>query len=303
VERGLRERHGTRTVFAVGNVIYFASSAPILKSDRTGEPRGSIIFVRRLPEDFFRVLERDTGARISLLPNSPGGISQEADTSEEFARIVVDLSPENVMPEKIVLEVLQPRVVLREGKVTLQYTAAFLILSIVLIGILMAALIEQRVVRRALSIGTQLLTIRKAKDDSRRIVLTGQDELNDLARSINALLDEVDQRMREIEASRDSIHSQAIVFATQVEKLASLHASAQNRERDVSHLLLSFLGQLDLSISDAAQAVTKLREAELGPKAYQQLLRLNRSWEQVRGIMKEARTALDNRPNSNNPEK
>jgi sensor domain CHASE-containing protein len=303
VARALRERHGTRSVFAIGGVIYFAASAPILRSERTGEPRGAIIFVRQLPEDFFRILERDTEARISLRTDPASGSSTEPDTSEDFVRTVVELSPQNVLPEKIALQVLHPRAILREGRVTLQYTAGFLMVSIMVIGVLMAALIEQRVVRRALSIGTQLLTIRRAKDHTRRIELTGHDELNELSCSINGLLDEVEQRMSEIEASRDSIHSQAIVFATQVEKLTSHHASAQNRERDVSHLLLSFLGQLDLSISEAAQAVTKLREAELGPKAYQQLLRLNRCWEQVRAIMKEARTALDNHPAAGNSPK
>jgi len=97
------------------------------------------------------------------------------------------------------LTVAIPRDMWSEAVKTIDFYISILIFGAIIILAMMWWLLQSQIVNRLLHVGKELITIAKSSKFSRRIQVSGADELADIPRSINVLLDVIQASQQELE--------------------------------------------------------------------------------------------------------
>lgn len=186
-------------------------SKPVLKSDGQGPAQGTLIMGRYLNE--FELENLSENANISLIPintlnlpidlqnlvNSPIHVQAvNANTTVGYS-LLYGISGNPSM----ILKVEIPRIIYK----TYEKATFYLTLSIIIVGILAAILvyynIDKNLLRRLEKITSSVLKIKNSNDLSSRIPVLGNDELSDLALSVNEMLHSLEKSNIELEKSEE----------------------------------------------------------------------------------------------------
>jgi methyl-accepting chemotaxis protein len=145
------------------------------------------------------------------------------------------------------------------------------------IGAVMLSLLQFTVIRRVIHLSNDMKAIEQSRDVSRRVAVTGNDEIRDLASSANFMLSAIADAQAEIEEGRTLLHKQASKFAEQLESTSEKRMLAERRERELSAYLQSLVVQLEAAAGDlgaiensspaAREVVTALRRVSAESKA------------------------------------
>lgn len=93
----------------------------------------------------------------------------------------------------LVLTAEIPRDISKQGTSTMLYFLTLLLISGLLVGIVMVALIEQTVLSRLLSLSSHVSSIGAVRDFSARVSVPGNDEITNLATNVNSMLGELEK--------------------------------------------------------------------------------------------------------------
>ncbi|WAC05294.1 MAG: PAS domain S-box protein [Methanoregula sp.] len=93
----------------------------------------------------------------------------------------------------LVLAAEIPRDISKQGTSTILYFLTLLLISGIIVGIVMVALVERTVLSRLLSLSSHVSTIGTGRDFSARVSVPGNDEITDLATNVNSMLGELEQ--------------------------------------------------------------------------------------------------------------
>jgi HAMP domain-containing protein len=96
-----------------------------------------------------------------------------------------------------------PRSVYLEGRQTVTYLVISLLVTCLVFGGIIAFILERNVLSRILHLGRDLQHIGLTADPTLRVNLSGNDELTQLARSINHTLDSLNEANREVRQSQE----------------------------------------------------------------------------------------------------
>ena len=193
------------------------SSAPILPSIATGEPRGALIWGRYIDEGLVSRLAEQTALTLTMKTVTP------TETEPDFVEVLPILLNQQttIQPRSSeiiegytllrdidgqpaqILEVVMPRSIYQQGQNSLSYFLG----SLVLVGVISAGAIGvmlERVVLSRLEYLTRHVTqIQASGDIASRVSLKGSDELTSLATSVNAMLETL-QAQEKIKLARDN---------------------------------------------------------------------------------------------------
>ncbi|MEG4575006.1 CHASE4 domain-containing protein [Microcoleus sp. N3A4] len=184
------------------------TSRPILTTKSTGPIRGTLVFGRNLDAAGIAKLSRIT--RLPLIVHSVNEARLPADfqkarekLSEKKPILVSPLSEESIAGYTLIRDIYDrpalllrvdiPREIYRQGQISLLY----LLVSVGLAGVGLVGctllLLEHLVLSRLSGLAKAVNCISSSQDLSVRLPVTGEDELSDLARTINGMLGAIAQ--------------------------------------------------------------------------------------------------------------
>ena len=187
---------------AAGGVIWIddqpwlAAVCPILPSDATGEPRGELLIGRRLDAPRLEALAAIAGASFTLAlepaPPTEGmvqGIAEvPAGLGGQGSRVVLSRAPHDAHGGTAAHTALAVNLVL---------------VSIISLGSL-GVLLDLRVLRRLAKFSDFAAQIRQGRAEGSRLPVDVGDEIDTLAASVNALLDQVERSTAQLR--HDALH-------------------------------------------------------------------------------------------------
>ncbi|GIV98466.1 MAG: hypothetical protein KatS3mg057_3123 [Herpetosiphonaceae bacterium] len=187
---------------------------PILTSDKMGPSRGTLLFGRYLDDPVIaRIAER---TRLSLDLRRADDPQLSADLQEarrtlwrESDILVQPLSAETVAGytlledihknPALLVRVEMPRRIYTQGKTTIFYFVVSLIAAGLIFGGAVMLLLERVVLSRLARLSSRVSEIGAQSDFAARVPPAGNDELSDLAKAINGMLDALEEAEHKIE--------------------------------------------------------------------------------------------------------
>ncbi len=179
---------------------------PILTSEGTGPVRGSLIFGRFLDPGEIRRLENATHLKIGIVPEKktplstdvfqPGKEAQPSDTISVMplneALIRGNTLYRDILGKPVfLLQVDMPRDIYQQGISSVRVLMLALLLTGLAFGGMILFLLERFILSRLSHLNRDIRNIGVTRNLSMRVALRGNDELTDLARSINGMLEEL----------------------------------------------------------------------------------------------------------------
>lgn len=190
-------------VWMVDGAPALLSYKPILRSDLTGPPRGTLIFGRRLGDDLLSGLSEFTKTRVSLLPlDSPAvsgklhvalrsGILPEGPAVELLDRrraAGYDVLTDGAGSPSCILRCEGNRVDRTAYLITAAFVGATLLCGLMASGIAAKYLLDRLLFRRLSKLHALVAEVQRTRDYSLRADGQGGDEVGELASAFNSLL-------------------------------------------------------------------------------------------------------------------
>lgn len=202
------------------------SSRPIMKSDRTGPFRGTLIMGRFLNSKEIEHLSAVTKLPITIYRFDDSGLP--LDLRKAQSRLSLDspiiLSPLNddtisgyalikdvYGTPRLILRTEMPRGIYQQGLATERYFIILLLGIGLLFGAVTLFLLEKSVLSRLSYLGNNVSKIGMSKNPSERVTIGGEDELSGLANDINSMLESLEQSQKELRRSENK--NQALLDA------------------------------------------------------------------------------------------
>ncbi len=194
----------------------FVVSQPILKTDGTGPSAGSLIIGRYITSEEINNAFNDTDSSVTVIPYDEIIKSSELKNTyknlSSGTSIFVNAVNDNTTTAYTLINTLYDDhgFILRFNMTrpiyqTYQLGVLHLLIIILILGIILGALIlyylDKTLLKRLDTISSKIIYIRKTQDLSERIPVSGDDELSDLAISVNEMLNSLQNSKEKIESS------------------------------------------------------------------------------------------------------
>ncbi|MEW5772451.1 MAG: CHASE4 domain-containing protein [Thermodesulfobacteriota bacterium] len=230
------------------------ASRPILDSANQGPVRGALVAGRMLDAEEVSALAARTKLDLRLREVwAPDLTAREADALGRLkganAPVVRPLNYEltdghALVPDvsgrpALLLTVRMPRDISRAGHRTAVFNLATIIVVCTALSLAVLLLLGRLVVWPISELGAQVSRIGRRRDFSERVSTTGQEELDRLAQSINAMLGELEESQRGLEArvqerTRELRSAQLSLQAEVAERRQAAEALQQARDEAVA---------------------------------------------------------------------
>ncbi len=203
---------GATGILSLPDGFLLVASRPILRTDKSGPSRGTLITGRWLDDSGIEAIGRRT--RLALTGYRPADPAAPADVRDAAAAMspgrdirVRVLSEETIAGyllladldgrPALLLRLTTPRMTYERGRAGLRYLLIALALVGLVFGAVALGLVERLVLARLAALGTEVGRIAATGDLSDRLALSGSDELARLAGDINGMLAALDRARRE----------------------------------------------------------------------------------------------------------
>ncbi len=217
-QNGALNKDGISGILLLPEGPMLIASTPILSTEKEGPARGSLIWGRYLDTQEMDSLADKT--RLSLTVH-PFDERQLPDDFESARQHLSDTAPRLINPlgaqsiagyallkdiygnPALIFRVDMPRDIYAQGQVSISY----FMLSLLLVGVIFAGatllLLERVVLSRLAYLNASVGNIRISTDLSTRILMSGKDEVSNLATAINEMLEALAQAHEKLEQARD----------------------------------------------------------------------------------------------------
>lgn len=200
----------------IGGQPVLIAARPILTSAYSGPPNGTLLMGRDLDAAQIKRIVTITGDNLTVFPAGgalPGidpGVARRLISGETPVAIRA-LSPDRIAGythigdlrggDGIILEVDIPRDIYQYGQSATRYYLLVLLLATVAFAAAALLILERNVLRRILSLSTQVMQIGSADHALTRVTVDRNDEISRLGASINAMLDDLAHSAQKLEQS------------------------------------------------------------------------------------------------------
>jgi len=191
---------------------------PILRSTGASDPRGVLIMGRDFNDDELERLSNLTGFPVSFTPTANAASAPDFDLAYQ---LMTDDTPIIVRPmsfsdnqvyayaqindlrggEGIILRIDAPRDIVQYGQSSSRFYMLIMLLVIGAFAAVMLLLLERTVLSRIIALSLQAGRIGRTGDVQARLNVIGNDEVAQLGRAINAMLDDIAQTARRLAES------------------------------------------------------------------------------------------------------
>ncbi|NTW00015.1 MAG: GAF domain-containing protein [Oscillochloris sp.] len=198
-----RVRNGiVSSVVRLANWPMVISVRPVIQSDYTGSSNGILIMGRRLDSDLLSEMEDRLAASVSFYPPDQQPTTLAAATSASLqagAAYVMSIENNNAIhgftlirdlkgTPILIGEVAQQRAIWAAGQQTIIWTLSIVIVAGLIFGLIFTLLMNHMVLRRLARLIAEVKKIGSQEDLAQQVELSGNDELTQLARTINQTL-------------------------------------------------------------------------------------------------------------------
>jgi len=192
------------------------ASRPIITSERRGPVRGTLIMARYLDEALMEQLSKVTGLSLGIFRISAPDLPPDIEAAQQRLQAGLPTYIEAISEERIagyaalndifnrpslILRVNLPRDIYQQGQSTIRIFNAFIIGVSVFIGLLFLLLADRWILRRLYRMADAVRSIGATGDFSRRVPVAGRDEVSQVGRNINLMLDALERSQKELRAS------------------------------------------------------------------------------------------------------
>lgn len=226
---------------AAGNLLIAAR--PVLRSDGSGPPVGTLVFARPLDIGTVARDVRVHNLETELLPlgdrrvpledprQPPAGAAAPAVVSPRSFRVVSGFVPVADFRGRpaLTLELTQLRAIYVQGVRSLSYFVGALGLAVLCFAGLVALLLERLVLARLLGLSESVQGVAGAADLSRRVPVSGGDEIAALGTEVNGMLVRLQAAHAELRRSRDDLDQRV---RERTYELESSNAALRDQVRD-----------------------------------------------------------------------
>jgi PAS domain S-box-containing protein len=189
-------------------------SQPIVRSDYSGPPRGVIIMGRYLnKEEISRLAELTktslTLMRIDNTSLSPDLVSRIRKNPGQEPGIIQPLNPDQVAgyalirdiygKDALVLQIVETRDIFHQGINTTMQVILIILLGGLGLGLVIIILLDRTVLKRLSSLALQVNAISQSESPVHPVEVGGDDELSELALSINQMLKTIEHAQQKIQ--------------------------------------------------------------------------------------------------------
>ena len=211
--------NNTNGLLLLPESILLIASRPILTSKDEGPIRGTLIFGRYLDN-----AEINRLAKIIHLPltvsrfndsqiSSDFQIARSYFSSEKGSIFIRPLRKKSIAGyallrdiygnPALLLRVDKPRVIYEQGKATIYYFMLFFMGACLVSCVIAMFSLEKQVLSRLANMSRTVSSIGTSGNFSRRVSVAGRDELSNLARNINGMLEKIEQSQKELRVSEE----------------------------------------------------------------------------------------------------
>lgn len=203
------------------------TARPILKSDRSGPPRGWCVFARYLDVAEVQSLAKRTRLDVSLIALT----NPDADTAAILGQLQARQTTHTLLPSHHVagyrllydtkhqpiriVRIVQPRSIYQHGVQSVRYLMRLLLLSALAFGGMMLLVLEYFILSRISRLSGQVERIGTQGDTESRVFLPGRDEIARLAEKINVMLQQLAEHAR-VRASAERLRLHNALLANDV---------------------------------------------------------------------------------------
>jgi signal transduction histidine kinase/CheY-like chemotaxis protein len=278
----LQHAHGSKSGLLRTN--YFPALValrPILKSDGSGPSAGVLAVgrfldpseVRRISEltdlEFF--LEEIQAATLTegsnTKPDAPAEARQTIrvqavdDHTLEGSTLLEDLFNDTLF----LLKVRTPQLNFQHGKTTVTYYSVFLLMIGLTFTALIMFILGKSVLSPLVGLSREVKGISTLNDLSRRIRIKGRDEFNQLAESINAMLDHLSERASELRDANERLNREITVRKNAERALRTSHYELESRveERTVELQIANERLKREIAERELTEAEQRRLQAQL----------------------------------------
>lgn len=242
----IHSEQGVEGLLVIGNQPMVVSSQPILTSNSTGPTHGALIMARFLDKDFILNLAESTQLSLEVACTADPALAPHlqaardrllATASDSFVeaidqQTVAGYATLNDIYGKpaVIVRVDNPREVYAQGKTTLTYLGAAIILAGVAFSAAMWWVLGRLVFGRLSNFRADVSHIGitgSAGDFSSRVPVKGEDELSQLGSTVNVMLDNLEQYQKELLIQKQRFENLVAVARATVER-PDLEATMKN---------------------------------------------------------------------------
>jgi len=221
----------TRGFVMIGGEPLLIASRPILHNDGTGPKAGTLIFGQHFAPEELAIMGQSLRLSLDLLNADAPDLSSDAqaakaELSPALLRTTAALDEQTIAAytyvndiygqQSLILRTSQERSAYLQGQPSLFTILAVLVLGGVGAGIVAFLLLERTIFSRITAMNEQIK--HASKDQAVRLREDGQDELAQLASTINATFDAVSQAQAELEQASRSLQAQETERTAELER-------------------------------------------------------------------------------------
>jgi sensor domain CHASE-containing protein len=236
-------------VVSLPNAPMLISSRPIVTSQEQGPMRGTLIFGRYLDSREIGQLAAIT--HLHLMIDRPDGLGLAADPAPASIQVLDEQTIAASKPfadldrsASLRLRVEVPRNIYAQGLIGINSFLISLLIAGLVFGGIMIGLLERFVLSRLATLQADVQRIGEQSDLSKRIEITGDDELTHLATSINRMLGAIEQAQTEWRQAEAALQELQIQEETQRAKREFLSVISH----ELRTPLTPILGYLELML-------------------------------------------------------
>ena len=207
------QNHGVGGLVLLPSGPMLVSAWPVLKSTGEGRPTGALLMGRRLGREELKRLAWTTSLQFDIFslnaPILPRDVAQARAQLSTTNTVVGPIGRTQIAGYALLndhdgrpvlmLRVQKPRLVYQQGKITLLYLMAFTLFVGMVFAIITVLLLENQVLSRLITLSRSVAAIGVRSGLSERVRVQGDDEISQLAGSINQMLGSLERAERERE--------------------------------------------------------------------------------------------------------
>jgi two-component system NtrC family sensor kinase len=193
----LRDGHQVEGFLQTNRGIMMIAAAPVLDGNGGGPQRGMVMLGRLLSSVEIQRIGAQAQAQLSMAPASDARVADQMTESADLTQVFRSLNDIYGRP-LMALRVDVPRRITQRGESAIAYASASLVAAALVVLILLVLVLNRVVLRPLAQVTRHAVSLGESEDLGARLDFKGSDEIGQLAREFDRMLERVAESRRQV---------------------------------------------------------------------------------------------------------